>query len=738
LNIFIFMKKMQQIARQLFIGFLIISLSGNLSYAANFETADEDTVRVGLVLSGGGALGIAHIGVIETLEEAGVRIDYITGTSMGSLVGGLYSIGYTSEQLYEIATSSNFIELFTDRRDRRFITNYEKVIEDRTIASFPISERRIDLPIGIISGQNIYTFLSRLTWNVHGTEDFNRFPIPFAAIGADIETGKAHVFREGYLPDALRASISIPSVFAPHQIGDKVYVDGGVIRNLPVQDAIDMGATYTIAVDVSTPLLPVDSLRTLSDIFTQTMMYRVHDYSDIEKELADYVIEFEELIPFTPADFDQAELFIEIGRREAQKHLEKFKEIASMQSTPPPPRPGVGEPGALPVTHIKIEGNTIFDDEFILRLLDFTPGTSLNPEIIEEKVTKLYSSQYINKVTYRIQPNDDYYYTLLIKVEENIRDEFRVGLRYESYTQASILLEGTFQNLLYNGSLTRAEIRLGDLMNYKLDHAYFGAFGSQLALLTSMEYVSENVDWFTDGERVSRFKNEVLRGEISGGNYFSTQNLISAGIRKDFTFHSNKINKEAIGASEKDYHAFFVRLMRDNLNRRSYATSGEKLIMEGFLSDELFLSPLNFFSAKFYYKGLYPVTDYLSLTNSFWVGYTRGDELPWHYWNSPNRFDPLFGHIIFGGSERYKLTSRNVQMASAGFQLEPFYHRFIGLEMHAGRFLNEWNLNLNENDVDYGVSLTVGAQTILGPIKAIFSHSTLTNFNAELQIGYQF
>ena len=732
------MKKLPKIIRLLFIGFLILTFSENLANAKYFETADEDTVRVGLVLSGGGALGIAHIGIIEALEEAGVRIDYITGTSMGSLVGGLYSIGYTSEQLYEMATASNFIELFTDRRDRRFITNYEKVIEDRTIASFPISERRIDLPIGIISGQNIYTFLSRLAWNVHGTENFDQFPIPFAAIGADIETGKAHVFREGYLPDALRASISIPSVFAPHQIGDKVYVDGGVIRNLPVQDAIEMGANYTIAVDVSTPLQPKDSLRTLSDIFTQTMMYRVHDYSDIEKEMADYVIEIEELIPYTPADFDQAELFIEFGRRAGQRHLEKFKEIASWQSTPPPPRPGVGDPGALPVSDIEIEGNTIFDDDFIIRLLEFTPGTSLNPDIIEEKVTKLYSSQYINNVTYRIQPNDDYYYTLLIRVEENIRDEFRVGLRYESYSQASILLESTFQNLLQHGSLTRAEIRLGDRMNFKFDHAYFGAFGSQLALLTSIEYLTENIDWFTEDGRVSRFKNEVVRGELSGGNYFSTQNLFSAGVRKDFTFHTNKINKDGIGASERDYHAFFLRIMRDNLNRRSFATSGEKLIIEGFLSDELFLSPLNFFSAKFYYKGLYPVTNYLSLTNSLWVGYTTGSELPWHYWNSPNRFDPFYGHIKFGGTERYKLTSRNVQMASAGFQLEPFYHRFIGVEVHAGRFLNEWNLKINENDIDYGASLTVGAQTILGPIKAILSHSTLTNFKAELQIGYQF
>ena len=719
-------------------GIVIFFLLSHPVKAEKFQQADDDSLKVGLVLSGGAALGIAHIGVIQAIEEAGLRIDYITGTSMGSLIGGLYAIGYTTDQLVEIATSNNFTELFTERRNRRHITNYEKLIEDRTIASFPISERRIDLPAGIITGQNIYTFLSRLTWNVHGTEDFSLFPIPFAAIGTDLETGEAHVFRSGYLPDALRASISIPSLFTPHEFDGHVYIDGGLIRNIPVEDAIDLGANYTIAVDVARPLQPRDSLRTFAEILNQSVFFRVHDFSDDQKELADYVIDVEEIHAYSPAEFGLAEKFIEIGYREGQRHIEKFKELAAKQSVAPPPRPGVGDPGALPISDIIIEGNTIYEDEYILRLLEFTPGTSLNPDIIEEKVTRLYSSQYIEKVTYQVHPNDDYYYTLQIKIDENIKDELRVGLRYESNTQASILLESSFQNLLHRGSINRFEARLGNTMNFKLDHAYYGALGSQLALLTSMEYISEDVDWFAEGERVSRFKNEVIRGELSGANYFSTQNLIAAGIRKDFTFHTDKINPDGIIASNTDYHALFFRLMRDNFNRRSFPTSGEKLILEGYLSDEIFLSPINFFSAKMYYQGMYRVADFLSLSNSFWFGYTSGNELPWHYWHSPNRYDPLYGLIRFSGASRYELSSRNIQMASAGLQFEPFYHRFIGVDVYAGRFLNDWGLDLSQNDIEYGASLTVGAQTILGPLKAIFSHSTLTNFKAELQIGYQF
>ncbi len=715
----------------------LIALVGNnvQGYTASSEARPPDSLRVGLVLSGGGALGIAHIGVIEAIEEAGIRIDYITGTSMGSLVGGLYSIGYTSDQLAEMVLSNNFNELFTEKPSRKYISNYEKLYDDRTIATFPINEKRIDLPLGILSGHNVYTYLSRLTWHVHGIEEFTDFPIPFAAVATDLETGEARVFKSGYLPDALRASISIPSIFRPHEIDGKLYVDGGLIRNIPVEDVIEMGADYTIAVDVSSPLMTKDSLNTLASVLNQSIFFRIHDYSDNQRAMADYVVRMDELEQYTAADFNLAERFLEIGRKAGQEHLEKFKEIAARQMATPRPRDGVGEPEALRVNKVVIEGNSLFDDDFIRNQLEFIPGNRLSPSLIEDRVTKLYSSQYIDDVTYRMIP-DSSSYTLQVNIDENNTDEFNVGLRYESGLQASILLEGNFQNLLHNGSLTRFEARLGDRRNFQADHIYYGALGSDLALLTSLRYMSENVDWFASGRRVSRFQNEVIRTELSGANYLSTTNLIALGIRKDYIYQTNRINPEGIGASKKNYHSVFLRFIRDNLNRRSYPTYGRKFVAEGFYSDKLMFSNISFSSFDFYYEGYYRVDDDLSLKNSVWAGYTTGRDLPWEYWKTPNRFDSISGLIRFGGLERYEVSARNIQMVSAGFQLEPFFHRFFGLDIYAGRFLNNWNLNTD--NIEYGVSLSVGALTIIGPVKLIFSNSSLNDFMAELQIGYRF
>jgi NTE family protein len=710
-------------------------LSANRLFAQN--AYDED-LRVGVVLSGGGAKGVAHIGVLKAIEEAGLRIDFITGTSMGSLVGGLYAIGYTSDQLIELTKENNFVDLFTERPNRRHISNYEKGFDQRTIVTFPISARGIDLPAGIITGQNIYSFLTGLTWSAHALDDFDEFPIPFAAIATEFDTGEAAVFRSGYLPDVIRASISIPSAMYPHTIDGKMYIDGGLARNLPVQDALEMGADYIIAVDVSMPLLKQEDVQSLTEIMNQTILYRVEERLVAEREKADFLIRMSELDNYSMVDFDLMEEILEIGIEVGRRHIDDFKKLAERQVTDPAPRPGMEPPVALPISNIITKGNTLFDDEFIKRKLEFVPGASLSPDVIDEKILKLYSSQYIEKVTYRILSDTSDTYNLLINIQENKRDDFRVGLRYETGTQASILLEGTFQDLLHPGSINRFEARLGDRIEFGTDYIYYGALGSSLAALTSLRFMSEKVDWYEEFERISSFNNQTFRAEISAGNYFSSQHLFALGVRKDFTSFRNVINSEGISPSERDHHAVFARYKLDRLNRKAYPTSGQRFMAEGFHSNPIFYSPILFTSISGYWEGHFAVTPDFSFRNTLYAGFSYGDDLPWLYWNTPNRLHPSFGMIRFGGFGRYEISQRNIQMGSFGVQLEPFYHRFIGFDIFGGRFMDEWSLDFSPQEIEYGAAISVGAQTILGPIQAIFSTSTINSFKFELQIGYQF
>lgn len=717
---------------------LLLFIYSDLIAGGITSKSESDSLKVGLVLSGGGAKGIAHIGVIEKLQEAGVRIDYITGTSMGSMIGGLYAIGYTTDQLIDMARSNNWDNLFTERPNRRYSSNYHREFDGRTTASFPIREEKLALPVGIISGQNIYTFLSRITWPAHGTKNFDDFPIPFATMATELETGKSVLFRSGYLPDAMRASISIPSLIKPHTIDGTAYIDGGLSNNLPVDEIRKMGADYVIAVNVAAPLMPMDSLQTFSDVFNQAMNYRMNERIDQQKINADIYITPEGINRFEIIDFGKVDELLEIGRNSGDAHFHEFKSIADRQNHPAPLRVGVGESSALPFNNLIIKGNDQISDEFIREELLFRSGIFLSPETIEERITKLYSSELFDHITYRVLPDTPNYYNLQINVEESKVDVLKVGLRYETQTQASLLFSSHFQNFLYTGSTTRLVLRLGSELRFKVDHLTYRALGSRFALRSTFLYESENIDIYSGGEARARFKNHIGRLEISMGNYLGSNYFFMLGIRQDFQENHNLINPEFIEPTDTDHHSVFGRFKIDRFNRNSYPTDGHKLIAEVNYSSPVFLSSTDFSRYSLLWDALYNVHENVTLRHLLFGGFTRGEELPWNLWYSVNRLDPIFGYIRFGGFNRYELTSRNVQMASLGIQLEPFYHRFFNLDVYAGRFMNQWDLDFNPDSIDVGLSVSAGALTILGPLKAIISTSKQHKILGELQIGYTF
>src|SRR6185437_3430246 len=246
--------------------------------------------KVGVALSGGAARGLAHIGVLKVLEAAGVPVDVITGTSMGSVVGGLYAVGYTAAQLDTIVRTEDWYRLLTDPVDRRDLAVDRKFTEDHYLLALPIHRGGIKLPRSVVAGQRVSQLLTGLTWSAHGVRDFHTLPIPFAAVATDLETSKAVVLDHGFLPDAIRASMALPSVFAPVELADTAHIDGGVVRNLPAQDARALGADVLICSDVTDPLEPRDSIVSLVDVLVQSVSFRVWDSEAEQRSKCDVVI----------------------------------------------------------------------------------------------------------------------------------------------------------------------------------------------------------------------------------------------------------------------------------------------------------------------------------------------------------------------------------------------------------------------------------------------------------------
>ena len=293
--------------------------------------------RVGWVLSGGGARGAAHVGVIKRFEEAGIRVDLIVGTSFGSLVGGLYAAGYSTADLELLFRKIDWDRLFDESPDRRHLNVDGKLKHDRGLFSLHFHGAEPQLPTGLQTGQKVVQLLDRLTAFplLEADSDFRRLTVSFRAVATDILTGKPYIYRKGSLSQAIRASISIPAVFTPVEEGEHLLVDGGLSSNLPVLEALDEGAELTLAVDVTTPLKKDKrEIRSLVDVLDQAIGIHVEEMMAESKERADLVLT-PDLSGYSSADFDRMTEIVERGYQAADARSARHR------------RPGRLPPGRL-------------------------------------------------------------------------------------------------------------------------------------------------------------------------------------------------------------------------------------------------------------------------------------------------------------------------------------------------------------------------------------------------------
>ena len=284
--------------------------------------------RVALVLSGGSALGIAHIGVIEEIEAAGIPIDMVLGTSMGAIVGGLYAAGYSPEQMERIVDAIDWNEVFAERRDSPG-DRYYHMLETRYPLRVGFDRHGLDANPGLLSGQNVLSLFTELTLHDLTVRDFDRLPVPYRAVAADILTGDKVVFSSGSLAEAMRASMSIPGIFQPYEIGGRDLVDGGIVDNMPVDVARSMGADIVIAVETDAPLAKsADELKSAFAVSSQTLELIIEENMRQSRKDADLLI-MPDLRGFNQASYGDAPELIERGRRAGESSMPQLRALAA-------------------------------------------------------------------------------------------------------------------------------------------------------------------------------------------------------------------------------------------------------------------------------------------------------------------------------------------------------------------------------------------------------------------------
>lgn len=429
---------------------------------------ESDRPTVGLVLSGGGALGFAHIGALQVIDSLGIPIDYIAGTSFGGMVGGLYSIGYRSDSLLGIVDAVDWADMFNDTPKREIVPYAEKKYGGRYHIRFPLKGITPTLPAGVIAGQKISLLLSRLTYHYDDVQDFDSLPIPFRCVGVDLITGREVVMKYGPIARAMRATMAIPSAFTPVEYGDSLLSDGGLLNNYPADVLKRMGADIVIGVDVSAYKFSRDDAKELFKVIGRAASIPRYQKMDTLRKLTDIYIE-PNVDEFGIADFNREaiDLIIARGHAAARSHIDdlvQLKErIASYGKTSAAPENAMQRNRNLIIHGIHITGQEKFEFQFIYDLLDIKPGDLFSPDIIERRINEVYALGYFETITYNVHAEHDTSVTLTFLVREKSFRELNIGLHYDEFYQLIARIGVRATNLLLTGVRFESEMDFSGL-----------------------------------------------------------------------------------------------------------------------------------------------------------------------------------------------------------------------------------------------------------------------------------
>ena len=305
--------------------YIFIIIVTSLLLLANQATAQRP--KIGLTLSGGGAKGLAHVGILQALDSAGLKVDYITGTSMGSIVGAMYAIGYSGNQIDSISKLLNWNDLLSGKPKYTDVGIEEKDEFSRYSFEIPFEGAKAKMGTGLIESEEIWLQFSEIFFHVYDRTDFSSFNIPFKCIATDLSNGSAVVLDSGQIVKALRSSMAIPSVLTSVEYNNTQLVDGGIVRNFPVSDVIEMGADYTIGVNLFAGLVNADQLNSALDVMYQITNYRDAEDLQKQKKLCNILIE-PPVSDYSAGSFSDAAEILDIGYQMREKYYPIFKHIA--------------------------------------------------------------------------------------------------------------------------------------------------------------------------------------------------------------------------------------------------------------------------------------------------------------------------------------------------------------------------------------------------------------------------
>ncbi|MDR2556096.1 MAG: patatin-like phospholipase family protein, partial [Bacteroidales bacterium] len=455
------------------------------------QPSNHPRPKVGVVLSGGGAKGIAHIGILHKIEELGIPIDYIAGTSMGSIVGGLYAYGYNAAQLDTIFRSADWMAVLSDKYDRRYAYLLEKNTDDKYMFSLQFGKKiKQIMPVSFIRGQHIENLFYTLTSESYKYKSFDDFPIPFRCVGTELTTGKEYVFSSGNLAQAMRSSMAVPGVFNPVLYNDTLLmVDGGVVNNFPVDIIKEMGADIVIGVDVGFNYDREASQYNFASIVESTVFIASRKKTEAHRKMCDVLIQ-PDVGKLSSTSFSNVDSLLAIGYRTADSAEDELKKIANMlapytqHKTSEIPHRNIGNKdrsAKVFVSRIEFKGLDKYTPSFANHALQIKENEYNSVLHISEGVERLYGTQVFNEVDYafREDPEDTSKTIVEINAPESPDNSIKLGFRYDNERDVVFLAGMVLRNIGFRNSRLLLDAEICRQPNISVEYLFVPNYGGK-------------------------------------------------------------------------------------------------------------------------------------------------------------------------------------------------------------------------------------------------------------------
>jgi len=713
--------------------------------------------KIGLTLSGGGAKGLAHIGILEAIDSAGLRIDCITGTSMGSIMGSLYAAGYSGKEIERITRDIDWNVLFSGKPSIRNVGIDEKTEFDNYAIEVPFENKKFRIRTGFIEGQEIWLKFQELFLPVYDIKDFSKFSIPFKCIATDISTGKAVVLDQGELVTAIRASMAIPSIFTPVEYKNTKLVDGGVVRNFPVSNVKEMGADYVIGVNLSQGLLKAEELNSAIDILYQIGFYKDADDFENQKKLCDLLIE-PPLNEFNAASFLSADSIIAVGKQTGNKFYPIFKKLAdSLRAIYPdyaPIKNRLPQTKTVTVDSIRIYGLKNTTRTSFRNRLALQPGKTYDGVKVAEGIRRVFGSRNYNRIAYEWTPSKTPGHAVLsFNVVERPLTHFKAGIHYHTFSSVALIVGGEMKNFIIDRSKATAKINISENFRVLLEHNT--AFGSKddNNIILSVYYESFRFPIYQDFEQLYLYRSFVPQADLKIQRTFGFSSALGLGTTLEYFRIKPKISGITSFEGSNTYLNSYIYYKHNTLNKRNFSTRGWRIdgklglfynqhptditIRDGsgnetITSDSLSLD--TFTQLRFKVENFTPLSRKVTLLSQFntAINFSHDDSY-FNFFNIGGINDFVRNQVPFAGLPEYTVNTNSVSVLMLGVQYQ-ITRRFYGTVRLNGAVYDYMldNENVTFDNFLSGAALSFGYDSGIGPL----SISTMYCPQSDKVYGY--